>query len=161
MIFNYRLKVFKAVAERLSFTQAARELFVSQPAVTKHINELEKQIEQPLFIRRGNSISLTQAGEILLRYANKIEALYQDLNDDLSLLQNQVSGQLRIGASTTIAQYILPPILATLKEKHPQINFSLINGNSKRIRQLLINDKADIGLTEGNTTAPELHEAPF
>lgn len=161
MIFNYRLKVFKTVAEKLSFTQAAQDLFVSQPAVTKHINELEKQIEQPLFIRRGNSISLTRAGEILLRYARQIDDLYQELHDDLNLLQEQISGQLRIGASTTIAQYILPPILATLKEKHPQINFSLINGNSKHIRQLLISDKADIGLTEGNTTSPELHEEPF
>lgn len=161
MIFNYRLRVFRTVAEKLSFTQAARELFVSQPAVTKHINELEKQIEQPLFIRRGNSISLTRAGKVLLNYAGQIEDLYQELNEDLRSLQEQVSGQLRIGASTTIAQYILPPILATLKEKHPQISFSLINGNSKRIRQLLINDKADIGLTEGNTTSPELHEESF
>lgn len=161
MIFNYRLRVFRTVAEKLSFTQAARDLFVSQPAVTKHINELEKQIEQPLFIRRGNSISLTRAGKVLLNYAGQIEDLYQELNDDLGSLQEQVSGQLRIGASTTIAQYILPPILAALKKKHPQISFSLINGNTKRIRQLLINDKADIGLTEGNTTSPELHEESF
>jgi len=161
MIFNFRLKVFIKVAEHLSFTQAAHELYVSQPAITKHINKLEQQIKQPLFKRRGNSISLTPAGELLLDYACQIEDLYQELNNDLNLLQDRTSGPLRIGASTTIAQYILPPILATLKDRHPHIEFSLISANSKRIRQLLITDQADIGLTEGNTAPPELQQETF
>ena len=81
MITDFRLKVFRAVAERLSFTRAADELFVTQPAVTKHINELEKQLGVPLFVRRRNAVALTPQGELLLGYVRRLLALYAELND--------------------------------------------------------------------------------
>lgn len=120
MIIDFRLKVFQTVPQKLSFTRAAHELFISQPAVTKHINELEKTIGKPLFNRHGNNISLTTEGELLLTFANKILRLYNNLDGELNQLQDKVSGHLHLGASTTIAQYILPQILAKYRSAYPQ-----------------------------------------
>lgn len=161
MIVDFRLKVFRTVADMLSFTKAAHELFISQPAVTKHINELEKQIGKPLFTRHGNSISLTPEGELLLSYARKILSIYQELEEELGRAQNGISGHLRIGASTTIAQYMLPRLLAGFKKRHPDVKLTLINGNTARIEQLLIENKVDLGMIEGNSTLPQLHYETF
>jgi DNA-binding transcriptional LysR family regulator len=161
MIVDFRLRVFRTVADKLSFTKAAHELFISQPAVTKHINELEKQIGKPLFTRHGNSISLTGEGELLFSYARKILSLYQELEDELNSQQKNVTGHLRIGASTTIAQYILPRILAVFKKSHPDVQLTLINGNTERIEQLLIENGVDLGMIEGNSILPQLHYEPF
>nr|MDQ3073853.1 LysR substrate-binding domain-containing protein [Bacteroidota bacterium] len=114
-----------------------------------------------LFNRHGNSISLTSEGELLLSYARKILSLYQELEDELNSLQKNVTGHLRIGASTTIAQYLLPRILAGFKKSHPDVQLTLINGNTERIEQLLIESSIDIGMIEGNSTLPQLHYEPF
>ena len=103
---DFRLKVFYAVAKNLSFTKASQELFVSQPAITKHIHELESLYQVRLFNRLGNKISLTEAGRVLLEYSERILAEYRRLDYSMHLLHNEYSGQLRLGASTTIAQYV-------------------------------------------------------
>jgi DNA-binding transcriptional LysR family regulator len=157
MIIDFRLKVFQTVAQRLSFTRAAHELFISQPAVTKHINELEKNTGKPLFNRHGNNISLTKEGELLLKYANNILGLYQNLDEELNKLQEIISGEIRIGASTTIAQYILPKILAKFKVAYPQIKISLVNNNTQQIEELVSDKKIDIGIIEGSALNPLLH----
>src|SRR6185437_14563572 len=82
MIFDFRLKVFYTVAQRLSFTKAAAELFITQPAVTKHIKELEQQLNVQLFRRNSNSILLTTAGKILMQYAEKIFQTYTELENE-------------------------------------------------------------------------------
>lgn len=161
MIIDFRLKVFQTVAQRLSFTRAAHELFISQPAVTKHINELEKNTGKPLFNRHGNNISLTREGELLLKYANDILGLYQTLDEELSRLQEVISGEIRIGASTTLAQYILPKILARFKAAYPQIKISLVNNNTRHIEELVLHKKIDIGIIEGSALNPLLHYDPF
>ena len=104
---DFRLKVFYSVAKNLSFTKASQELFVSQPAITKHIRELESLYGVRLFDRQGNKISLTGAGELLLEHCERILAEYRKLEYDMHLLQQEYAGQLRLGASTTIAQYVL------------------------------------------------------
>lgn len=86
---DFRLKVFKTVAEQLSFTKASKILFISQPAVTKHVNELEKQFGKTLFNRHGNSISLTKEGEVCLDYAKKIIGLYENLEREFADLNPQ------------------------------------------------------------------------
>lgn len=161
MIIDFRLKVFQTVALRLSFTQAARELFITQPAVTRHINELEKNIGRPLFNRHGNAISLTTEGELTLAFANKIILAYEQLDEELNRMQDTVSGQLRIGASTTVAQYILPKILAQFKKAYPQIHISLVNDNTSHIESFVQHKKIDIGIIEGNAQNPLLHYEPF
>lgn len=161
MIIDFRLKVFQTVAHRLSFTQAARELFISQPAVTRHINELEKNIGKPLFNRLGSNISLTTEGALVLVFANRIIAGYHALEEELNNLQDTVSGQLHIGASTTVAQYILPRILAQFKTAYPQISIALLNDNTSNIETLVLDKKIDIGIIEGSAQNPLLHYEPF
>ena len=121
MITDFRLKVFKTAADKLSFTKAATELFISQPAVTKNINELEKQLGTPLFLRHGNNISLTAGGTLLLKYANRILSLYSNLNSEFSTEGNIQEGNIAIGASTTLSQYVLPGILAKFKRHYHNI----------------------------------------
>ena len=104
MIFDFRLKVFYTVAQKLSFTKAANELFITQPAVTKHINELEHQLGVGLFKRQGNTISITPAGQVVLEHAQKIFQIYAALENDLVQLTNTSGGNIHIGASTTLAQ---------------------------------------------------------
>ena len=104
---DFRLKVFQSVAKNLSFTKASQELFVSQPAITKHIQELETCYQTRLFERQGSKISLTEAGELLLKHSEKILDDYKQLEYEMHLLHDEYIGELKLGASTTIAPYIL------------------------------------------------------
>ena len=121
---DFRLKAFYSVAKNLSFTKASQELFVSQPAITKHIRELESLYQVRLFNRMGSKISLTEAGTVLLEHCERILAEYRRLEYDMHLLNKEYVGELRLGASTTIAQYVLPPVLARFTEKYPKITVS-------------------------------------
>ena len=161
MIFDFRLKVFHTVAQRLSFTRAAAELFITQPAVTKHIKELEHQLNVQLFKRNGSSISLTNAGKILLQYAEKISQLYAELETELAQLNDMESGVLHIGGSTTVAQTILPKILALFKKTYPAVNFTFIQANTDVITQLVLGEKIDIAIVEGAAHYPQIAYAPF
>ncbi|MDB5125637.1 MAG: DNA-binding transcriptional regulator, LysR family [Mucilaginibacter sp.] len=161
MIFDFRLKVFYTVATRLSFTKAAAELFITQPAVTKHIKELEHQLNAQLFIRNGNSIMLTPAGKILLQYADRIFQTYTELETELAQLSNMEAGTLHIGASTTVAQTILPKILALFKKNYPAIDFTFVQGNTDMITQLALAGKVDIAIVEGAAHYPQIAYAPF
>jgi DNA-binding transcriptional LysR family regulator len=161
MIFDFRLKVFYTVAHKLSFTKAATELFITQPAVTKHIHELEQHLGTALFRRNGNTISLTAAGEVVLRYSEKIFATYAALEAELGQLNDVTSGNLRIGASTTIAQNILPRILALFKKAYPSISYTFTQGNTDSISLQVIAEKLDIALVEGNSHFPQIAYEPF
>jgi len=161
MIFDFRLKVFYTVAQRLSFTKAASELFITQPAVTKHIKELEQQLSVQLFKRNGNNISLTTAGKILEKYAGKIFQTYTDLETELAQLNNLEAGTLHIGASTTVAQTILPKLLAMFKKTYPKVTFNFIQANTDQISQLVLAEKIDIAIVEGAAHSPQLSYTDF
>lgn len=150
-MFDYRLKVFYTVANRLSFTKAANELNISQPAVTKHIKEIENQLNTKLFDRKGTTIQLTESGKILFVYAEKNRQLYRDLEFAISQLNKAEKGKLKIGASTTIAQYILPEILAKFNSYYKDINIELVTHNSEDISTLLKNGQIDLGIVEGES----------
>ena len=150
-MFDYRLKVFYTVANRLSFTKAANELNISQPAVTKHIKEIENQLNTKLFDRKGTTIQLTESGKILFVYAEKSRQLYRDLEFAIAQLNKQEKGKLKIGASTTIAQYILPQILAKFNSYYKDINIELVTHNSEDISTLLKSGKIDLGIVEGES----------
>jgi DNA-binding transcriptional LysR family regulator len=156
MVFDFRLKVFYTVALKLSYTKAANELFITQPAVTKHINELEQQLQVRLFNRNGNSISLTSSGEILKRYAEQIFKVYAQLENELNETSDISNGSLHVGASTTLAQYVLPRIFALFKKTYPSIEIKLITGNSEFIEQQVIAEKIDIALVEGISHYPQI-----
>lgn len=149
MSADFRLKVFCSVAKNLSFTKASQELFVSQPAITKHIQELESLYQARLFERLGSKITLTPAGKLLLEHSERILEDYKRLEYDMHLLHNEYTGELRLGASTTIAQYVLPPLLAKFIEKFPQVSLSLLNGNSREVETALQEHRIDLGLVEG------------
>lgn len=155
------MKVFRSVAKNLSFTKASQELFVSQPAITKHIQELESCYEVRLFHREGNKISLTEAGKLLLKHSEKVLDDYKQLEYEMHLLHNEFIGELKLGASTTIAQYVLPPLLANFIEKHPKVNLSLLNGNSREIETALQEHRIDLGLVEGISRLPNLKYTRF
>lgn len=148
---DFRLQVFYTAARRLNFTKAAEELFITQPAVTKHIKELEQQYKAKLFHRSGTKIKLTAAGEVLLQYAEQIFGLYRNLEFELNSLQQRHSGHLRIGASTTIAQYVLPRVLAAFHKKFPQVKVTLTINNTEQIEQSLQNNEIDLGVIEGQS----------
>lgn len=148
---DFRLKVFFTVANRLSFTKAATELFITQPAISKHIQELEEQYKIKLFDRNGSKISLTKAGELLLKHTKNIFEIYREIDFDLSTLINQQQGMLRLGASTTISQYIIPPLLARFHQKMQDIKVTLLNGNTEQIENALLNKEIEIGIVEGQS----------
>jgi len=158
---DFRLKVFSCVAKNLSFTKASQELFISQPAITKHIQELEALYQCRLFERLGNKISLTSAGKLLLEHCERILEEYKQLEYEMHLLHNAYTGELRLGASTTIAQYVLPPLLAKFIEKFPQVSLSLLNGNSREIETALQEHRIDLGLVEGIFRLPNLKYTAF
>jgi len=161
MIFDFRLKVFYTVAQRLSFTKAGGELFITQPAVTKHIKELEQQLNVQLFKRNGNNINLTTAGKVLLQYTEKIFQTYTELETELAQLNNIEAGTMHIGASTTVAQTILPKLLALFKKTYPAISFTFTQGNTDYITQQVLAEKIDIAIVEGAAHYPQIAYAPF
>ena len=161
MITDFRLQVFKTVAERLSFTRAAEELYVSQPAVTKHVRELEKQVGGALFIRNRGRIALTERGELLLKYAREILASYRSMNEAFAETDVSFAGTLRIGASTTVSQYVLPECLARFKKLYPHIRIAVFNGNTEQIEAWVACGDVDIGVIEGDSTHPSLHYTLF
>lgn len=156
-MFDFRLQVFYTVAKRLNFTRAANELFITQPAVTKHIKELESQFKVSLFERSGNKkIILTPAGETLLQYTTQLFNVYRELEYDMNILVNKHNGVLHIGASTTVAQYIIPPVLAQFHKKFKDIQVLLITGNTEDIEQALLNKTIEIGIIEGISRNPQI-----
>jgi len=158
---DFRLKVFYTVAKRLSFTKAATELFITQPAISKHIQELEEQYKIKLFDRNGSKIALTTAGEILLKHTKNIFEVYREIDFDMSTLINQRSGVLRLGASTTISQYIIPPLLARFHQKLRDVKVSLLNGNTEQIENALLKQEIEIGIVEGQSKNKSIKYTAF
>ncbi|MFI0490326.1 LysR family transcriptional regulator [Flavobacterium sp.] len=158
---DFRLKVFFTVANRLSFTKAAKELFITQPAVSKHIQELEEQYKIKFFDRNGSKISLTNAGELLLKHTKNIFEVYREIDFDMSALINQQRGLLRLGASTTISQYIIPPLLARFHQKLQEIKVNLLNGNTEQIEKALLNKEIEIGIVEGQSKNQSIKYTEF
>lgn len=158
---DFRLKVFQAVAKNLSFTKASQELFVSQPAITKHVQELEATYRTRLFDRQGSRISLTESGKLLLEHCERILEEYKRLEYEMHLLHNEYTGELRLGASTTIAQYVLPAMLGGFIGKFPKVSLSLMNGNSREIEAALQEHRIDLGLVEGVFRLPNLKYTTF
>ncbi len=158
---DFRLQVFQAVAKRLNFTKAAEELFITQPAVTKHIHELEHQFKVKLFDRNGSRIKLTKAGETLLQHTELLFGVYRNLEFEMSHLIHQHNGKLKIGASTTVAQYVLPPVLAEFHKKFPDIKIDLITNNTEVIETALKNKQIDLGIIEGHSKKASIKYTEF
>lgn len=146
---NFRVLVFISAARHLNFTRAAREMNISQPAVSKNIQELEVQAGRNLFERAGHRLLLTEAGKLLLNHAMQLTATYANLNFELSMLDGTVSGELRLGASTTLSHFILPEVLAAFHFSFPSVSIKVLHGNSRKIEDLLAEKSVDLGVVEG------------
>jgi LysR family transcriptional regulator, transcriptional activator of the cysJI operon len=161
MTFDFRLQVFHTVAKRLNFTRAAEELFISQPAVTRHIQELEQQFKVKLFERNGTRIRLTDAGQRLLQHTEELFAIYRNIEFDMSSLTRRQSGRLYLGGSMTTAPYIIPPILARFHGRYPDVEVSLITGNTQHIEQALEQQEIDLGIVEGRSRHSSISYTEF
>jgi DNA-binding transcriptional LysR family regulator len=143
-----RLQVFHTVARLLSFTKAAETLHMTQPAVTFQVRQLEEHFNTRLFDRTHNRISLTEAGKRVFEYSDRIFELYSEMEHAVREMTGDVSGILMIGASTTIAEYMLPALLGDFKKKYPDVNLQLKVSNSDGIVHMVENNVIDLGVVE-------------
>jgi len=144
-----RLQVFHTVAGVLSFTKAAEMLNMTQPAVTHQIRQLEADFNTRLFDRENNRISLTLAGEEVLSYANRIIALYGEMHESVKSITGDTSGLVTLGASTTIAEYMLPDILGGFQQKFPDVQVRLRVANTDAVVNMVADNTIDLGVVEG------------
>ncbi len=158
---DYRDIVFLNVAENLSFSKAAGNLCISQPAVTKHIKELESRYKVNLFDRKGNKIFLTRAGELVYNSLKKIEGVYRELDFEVGKLSNISTGEFILGASSTISQYVIPRVMASFHKRYPGIKIHLINGNSFDMEQLLLKKTIDMALVENESSQLDIRYVDF
>jgi DNA-binding transcriptional LysR family regulator len=143
-----RLQVFHAVAKYLSFTRAADALFMTQPAVTFQIKQIEEEFNTRLFERRHGSISLTPAGDLVLSYAEKILALSDEMETRISEMTGEMRGILQLGASTTIAEHLLPKALGEFNALYPLVRVQLTVANSESIESQVSEHRLNVGLIE-------------
>ena len=151
-----RLQVFHKVAQLLSFTKAAESLHMTQPAVTFQVRQLEEYFNTRLFDRTHNRISLTEAGERVFGYADRIFSLYAEMENSVRDLTGEVSGVLLLGASTTIAEYMLPALLGDFKAKYPEVSIRLQVANTDGIVSMIENNIIDLGVVEAPVTNKNL-----
>ncbi|MGE5471964.1 MAG: LysR substrate-binding domain-containing protein [Bacteroidota bacterium] len=154
-----RLQVFHAVVRQMSFTRAAEALFMTQPAVTFQIKQLEEHLNTRLFDRYQSRITLTPAGEVVMSYAERILSLSSEMEVRVAEMTGEIGGPLLLGASLTIAEYLLPPILGAFKNAYPLVQPQLVVGNSEMIDSRVQERSLDLGLIESPSHQPNLeHE---
>ncbi|AHF06585.1 LysR family transcriptional regulator [Desulfitobacterium metallireducens] len=149
------LEIFKKVAEEKSFSKAAEDLFLSQPGVSLHIRNLENEFGTKLIYRSSKRVELTPAGEILYQQACQIINLYTQAKEKINQIQSIVTGSLRIGASFTIGEYILPELVSQMAAKYSKLDVSVTIANTEEIAQDLSQNRLDIALVEGRVSATE------
>ncbi len=162
-MLSFKHEVFFEVARLRSFTKASHVLFVSQPAISRNIKELEHEYKESLFERKGNSISLTDAGQLVFNSLLKARTIEKQLQYDISVFHDQykAKGELKLGASTTVALYIIPTILSSFHQKHEHVTISLLNRNSESVLQALLAHEIDLGIIEGRNKSPRVKSQHF
>ena len=158
---NEALKTFVTLAEVKNFTKTAELLLMSQPSVSLHIKNLEKEFQTQLFLRSPKFLKITPTGEILYDRAKQIITIYEQTKQDILEQHNIIKGELKIGASFTIGEYILPSLLTDLQKDYPDLELQVNIGNTEEIVQSVRLFQVDIGLIEGQTNEKELSVHPF
>lgn len=156
MIENFKLKVFRVVADTLNFRRAADELHLTQPAITSQIKSLEESLGIALFDRISRDIRLTPAGTTLLQYVRQIEAISNDAVAALAPFGGQEGIEISIGASHTIAVYLLPRLLLTLQKDWPKLRIHIMGGSTNEILHALTMHQIGVGLIEAPAFRPDL-----
>lgn len=154
----HHLRIFLAVAMRRSYSRAAAELFISQPTVSLQVKKLEDELEAKLFEQLGKKVYLTEAGETLFAYAQKIFALVTEARSALEELSDLQKGRLALGASTTPGIYLLPGVLGSFKKYYPRAAINLVISNTLKVVEAVLANQLDLGVVgEEFTIHPELH----
>ncbi len=161
MMENFKLKVFRVVAEVLNYRRAGDELHLTQPAVTAQIRSLEESLGIALFDRIGRETRLTPAGATLLQYVRRIEAITNDAIAALAPFGGQEGIELNIGASHTIAVYLLPKVLPQLLRDWPKLRIHIIGGSTNEVLQALVTHQIGIALIEAPAHRPDLKIEAF
>jgi DNA-binding transcriptional LysR family regulator len=146
-----QIEAFLAVVDQGGFTRAARRLHLTQPAITRQVAALERLLGADLFDRTGRGVRLTVSGEAFLGPARRLIQTADEARDAVAQIASGQGGRLTVGASSTLATYILPPVLATYRLQHPSIDLSLRTGTAARMRALALSGEVDLALvtTEG------------
>jgi DNA-binding transcriptional LysR family regulator len=151
-----RLQVFYTVAKQLSFTKAAEALFMTQPAVTFQVKQLEEQFNARLFDRSHGRIALTSAGALVFDYAERIIKLSTELDARMAEMSGEVAGPLLIGASLTNGEFILPQMIGEFQTRYPRVQMHLTVGNSETIETRVADRSLDLGFIESPSRTPNL-----
>jgi DNA-binding transcriptional LysR family regulator len=157
----HHLRVFARVAHEGGFTRAALSLHLSQPAVSKAVRELERQTGVPLLERAGRATTLTAAGEALYARARELFAVEQSAEEELRTLRGLNGGVLRVGASTTVATYLLFPYLARFRAANPRVELRVASANTRAIARALLERRLDVALVEGPVHHPQIEVVPW
>ncbi|MDM5358664.1 LysR family transcriptional regulator [Peribacillus sp. ACCC06369] len=155
------LKTFVTLVEVKNFTKTAEMLLMSQPSVSLHIKKLEEEFQTKLFLRSPKFLKVTLTGEILYDRAKQMITIYEQTRQDIQEHDRSIKGELKIGASFTIGEYILPSLLIDLQKDYPELELQVVIGNTEEIVQAVRLYKVDIGLIEGQTNEKELSVHPF
>ncbi|CDN15152.1 MAG: LysR family transcriptional regulator [Richelia sp.] len=153
-----QLRILKAIAAEGSFKRAADSLYVSQPAVSLQVQNLERQLDVPLFDRGGRRAQLTEAGHLLLNYGEKILSLCQETCRAVEDLQNLQGGTLIVGASQTTGTYLLPRMIGLFRQKYPDVAVQLHVHSTRRTAWSVVNGQVDMAIIGGEVPA-ELTES--
>jgi DNA-binding transcriptional LysR family regulator len=162
-MISTRHDVFLTVAQHKSFSKASQVLYISQPAISKHIKSLEEYYKTKLFDRKGIQIELTPAGKLLFEKLTEVKRVQEQTEFEISTIKDvmQAKGMLKLGASTTVALYILPKVLSSFNQHYPQINISLLNRNSEIVMDALLNQDINLGIIEGRAKLTNVDYQPF
>lgn len=162
-MLSARHEIFIEVATHLSFSRAGEVMFISQPAISKHIKALEAFYKTTLFERTGKALQLSKGGRLLYNRLREAKKIQNELEFELSTLNDHLKaqGRLKLGASTTVALYILPKMLSAFHQQYPEVNISLLNRNTDTITKALIDQEIDIGIVEGKKKNSAILYQPF
>jgi DNA-binding transcriptional LysR family regulator len=155
------LKIFVTVVELKHFSKAAKVLNLSQPNVSLHIRNLESELETTLFIRSPKQVKVTAAGEMFYIKARQMLSLFEEAKQEIADQQHIVQGTIKIGASFTIGEYILPRVLAEYANDHPKVNVEVMVGNTEEVMEKTRTNELDISLIEGEVSEQEVEAVPF
>lgn len=155
------LKIFVTVVEQRHFSRAAKLLNLSQPNVSLHIQNLENELATVLFIRSPKQVKVTEAGEILYIRAKKILSLYEEAKQEINDQKDTIQGSIKVGASFTIGEYILPWKLAAFANEHPLVKVEVMVGNTEEVIEKTRSNQLDIGLIEGNVENTDVKTESF
>lgn len=158
---NQQLLVFITVAEEKNFSQAANKLHMTQPAVSRYIKTLEEQLNTKLLDRNNKKVCLTKPGEVVFHHAKEILALYTRMDQLVDEMVNTASGKLSIGSSYTFGEYVLPHIIAKLRERYPKIIPQISIGNTRDVVEQVAERELDVGIIEGDMTHDKLFMERF